>query len=235
MVATPAEAAAYRRAQQDVVTLARAALAQWWRDLDVPDAVAASRALQGFVPELVAAYGDVAATVAADWYESLRGEAGAPGAYRAVLAEPVPVARAQAVARWSADPLFSAEPDGQHALRLLSGAVQRLVQQSGRATLLRNGDADPARPRWARAPHGKTCAFCLMLASRGAVYLTAESAGQFNQWHNDCDCQPEPVWPGQEPSYDADELYAQYLAARAEAGGETKAILAQLREDLGTN
>jgi len=78
-VVTPAEAVAYRDAQRDVVALARAALADWWRGLDVSDAKSAVSALESFVPDLVAAYGDVAATVAADWYDVLRGQAGCPG------------------------------------------------------------------------------------------------------------------------------------------------------------
>src|SRR5690606_3438951 len=195
-MATPAEVAAYRRSQQNVVTLARAALVEWWRDLDVSDAQAGVAALETFVPELVAAYGDVAAVVAADWSESLRDQARVPGAYRAVLADTAPAGQAQAVARWAAGPLFSAEPDSGHALRLLSGAVQRLVQRAGRDTMLRNGDRDPSRPRWARVPHGKTCAFCIMLASRGAVYLSAEAGGTWTRWHHDCDWPPQPARPG---------------------------------------
>lgn len=236
-MATAAEAAAYRQAQRDVVTLARADLVAWWRTLDVSDARAATAALQAFVPDLVAAYGDTAATVAADYFDQLRAEAATGGrAYRAVVAQPVPVGQAQASARWAAGPLFGAQPDSGQALRLLAGAVQRLVQQAGRDTLARNIARDPSRPRWARVPGGLTpCAFCRMVASRGAVYLSAESAGMNNRWHDDCTCQPVAVWQGQELPYDADALYEQYLAARAEAGGSTKAILSQLRQDLGTN
>lgn len=43
--------------------------------------------------------------------------------------------------------------------------------------------------RYARVPQGvETCDFCLMLASRGFVYLTAESAAGWNHTHRDCDC-----------------------------------------------
>lgn len=236
-MATPAEAAAFRRSQLDVVTLARADLVVWWRTLDVSDAQAATAALQAFLPDLVAVYGDTAAAVAADYFDQLRAEAATGGrAYRAVVAEPVPVGQAQAVARWGAGPLFRTQSDPNQSLRLLSGAVQRLVLQAGRDTVARNILRDPARPRWARVPGGRTpCAFCRMVSSRGAVFLTAQSAGQDNQWHDGCTCQPVPVWQGQELPYDADTLHQQYLTARAEAGGRTKAILAQLRQDLGTN
>lgn len=43
--------------------------------------------------------------------------------------------------------------------------------------------------RYARVPQGEeTCDFCLMLASRGFVYLTAESAEGWNHTHRNCDC-----------------------------------------------
>lgn len=48
--------------------------------------------------------------------------------------------------------------------------------------------------RWQRIPQGiETCDFCLMLASRGAVYLTEESAHGHSEYdpnhvHRGCDC-----------------------------------------------
>ena len=59
-----------------------------------------------------------------------------------------------------------------------------------------------------------------MLASRGWVYLDAQSAGTARQWHGDCDCQIVPAWGGggkkipKIAGYDPDALYAQYEAAR---------------------
>ena len=140
------------------------------------------------------------------------------------------------MARWAAGPLFG-RGDSAKALSLTAGAVQRLVQQGGRDTLHRNVREDPSEPRWARAPQGaETCAWCRMLASRGAVYLSRESAGgDDNNWHNDCDCQPVPVWRGQDLPYDADGFLQQYVDARAKAGGDPKAITAQMRDDLGVN
>ncbi|MEU4772958.1 hypothetical protein [Micromonospora sp. NPDC023644] len=235
-MATPAEVAAYRSSQQDVVALARRELAAWWAMLDVSDPRAVVAALEAFLVELVAAYGDLAMTVAADWYDQQREQAQAPGAFRATLPEALPDEQVRAVARWAVGPLFGAT-DSAKALGLASGAVQRLVQQGGRNTLYRNVRRDPSEPRWARVPQGAdTCAWCRMLASRGAVYLSRESAGgDDNHWHNECDCQPVPVWRGQREPYDVDALLQQYNAARSKAGGDPKAITAQMREDLGVN
>ena len=47
--------------------------------------------------------------------------------------------------------------------------------------------------RFARVPTGlETCTFCLMLASRGAVYHTRKTAGEFRHFHRNCDCKVVP-------------------------------------------
>ena len=46
---------------------------------------------------------------------------------------------------------------------------------------------------FARVPTGtETCAFCLMLASRGAVYHTRKTAGEWRHFHRGCDCKVVP-------------------------------------------
>ena len=46
---------------------------------------------------------------------------------------------------------------------------------------------------FARVPTGfETCTFCLMLASRGAVYHSRKSAGEFRHFHRNCDCKVVP-------------------------------------------
>ena len=47
--------------------------------------------------------------------------------------------------------------------------------------------------KFARVPMGAVnCDFCIMLASRGFDYLTEESAGEFDQYHPNCDCRIIP-------------------------------------------
>lgn len=77
---------------------------------------------------------------------------------------------------------------------------------------------DRTRPvAWARGLTGaENCAFCVMLASRGAVYKTAETASRSwegTKYHRHCDCVAIPVftskdWPGKEQ---ADAAYAFWL------------------------
>ena len=95
---------------------------------------------------------------------------------------------------------------------------------AGRCTQY-NARSDPygGETRFARVPTGdETCDFCIMLASRGPVYHTEETAGAFDHYHAHCDCRIVPFWGTYElgPSrrgsimsiegYDPDALYEQY-------------------------
>ena len=68
---------------------------------------------------------------------------------------------------------------------------------------------------FARVPSGATtCPFCLMLASRGFVYLSKESAGELDQFHRHCDCRIVPGYPGMElEGYDPDYYYDLWKAS----------------------
>lgn len=98
---------------------------------------------------------------------------------------------------------------------------------SGRCMVYNSG-MDPSEPRFARIPQGETtCDFCIMLASRGPVYHTAETAGALTKYHPHCDCLIMPVWGSyavktkaggtirrggtQYEGYDPDAYFDQYL------------------------
>lgn len=237
-MATPADVAAIRAAQRDVVALALAELVRWWQELIVSlsgDAPVAE--METFTGDLVATYGDAAALTAADWYDELREAADVPRRFRARMAEPAPQEQAAAVVRWAIGPLFGSRPEPARALKHLSGGVERLVLQPARQTIADSVEQDPADARWARVPgRADPCAFCRMLASRGAAYHSEETAGGLsNSFHGGCGCVPTPVWPGEREPYDVDALLQEYNAARAKAGGDPKAIAARMREDLGIN
>ena len=69
--------------------------------------------------------------------------------------------------------------------------------------------------RYARVPQGPTCSFCIMLASRGFVYASRESAGQLGQYHDDCNCRIVAGMPGTEvEGYDPEGMYDRYLQCR---------------------
>lgn len=217
-MATRGEVEFLRSANRGVVVLATRDLQAFWSALNTDRPEVARDALLRFVPVLVERYGEAAAAVAADWYDDLRAAAGARGAYRARIADADPVASTKAT-RYAAGHLFTGAPNG--TLDYLMVAISKLVLQPSRDTLVRAAGGDPGRPRWARVPSGaETCAFCLVMASRGFVYRTAESAGDRNRWHGKCDCQIVPDW-SDDPrldGYDPDALYAKYQEATAQAG-----------------
>ena len=93
------------------------------------------------------------------------------------------------------------------------------VLRSLNETVIQNAGRDKKKGvHFARVPTGaETCTFCLMLASRGAVYHTRKTAGEFRHLHRRCDCK---VVPGFDPDPDAElvegvkpkELYEQWRA-----------------------
>ena len=58
--------------------------------------------------------------------------------------------------------------------RLAKDVINETARLTGRFT----AQNDPTRPKYARVPQGKTCAFCAMLASRGFVYASEDTAGK---------------------------------------------------------
>ena len=219
------------RGTDALVSQARADIAAFFYGWDVTDPADMRDALLEIVPSLVREYGDLAGTAAAEWYEELRtGAVG--GSYNAVLADGVPDAAVEGSVRGAAGELFG--DNASRVLELLNGAVQRHIMQVARETVRRNVGQDRSRPRFARVPTGReTCAFCLLLASRGWVYHTAETAGSQENWHDFCDCMVVPEWQSGEiyiEGYDPDAMHARYLEARQIAGsGNTDEVLKALR------
>ena len=129
------------------------------------------------------------------------------------------------------------------AIRFLSMLVGNNVKIIAWKTVSSNGEADKRSKLFARVPRGATtCAFCMMLASRGFVYYTANTAGALMQYHHHCDCAIVPAF-NRSPDiagYDHQKLYDKYLRARDKAGTkkelhfdspeDTKLILKEMRK-----
>jgi len=225
-----------RSATGRLVELIRADMARLFRSLDLSRPEVARDALLEVVPTLVREYGELAAVVAAEWYEEVRA-AQVGGAYVARMGDVIPDAAMVSSVRFAAGHLFKGNPE--QALKVLSGSLQRHVLYSSRGTVARNAEHDPARPRFARVPSGPTtCAWCDMMSSRGFVYFTERSAGNLGRgvgddFHDDCDCQIVAEFDREQhhiEGYDPDAMYDRYLAAREASGsGDPKDIAAALR------
>ena len=182
-------------------------------NFDRPEAVQA--ALFEFVPALVSEYGDVAASVAADWYDELRASEGVPGSFRASLAPSVPAGQVSdrlGYATRASGPLWLG--DSSTLTAFLSMMANEYALQPGRDTVMQAAHKDKAA--YARVPEPNACKFCLMLASRGFVY-SKDTVGDSKKFHGKCRCNAMPVWDETrarvEFGYDPDALYTQYRAA----------------------
>lgn len=100
------------------------------------------------------------------------------------------------------------------------------------------------KPRYARVPGMSTsyvdgCPFCKLLASRGFVYHTAESAGEDDHYHPDCQCMVIPSFAETDiAGYDPNRYYdewmnreARIVQKEAERTGRDATEIAQERND----
>lgn len=166
---------------------------------------------------------ELSARVSADYYDGLRERmVGRPlGAY--VESGRNPEATDGAV-RAFVQKLVDGEPP-KTFIDLCADRLRYEAKRAAGTCIEYNARRDELRPRYARVPAGgETCDFCIMLASRGPVYRSAESAGMLDHWHANCRCSVVPMWntyyvgPSRRASmsmtiegYDPDALYDQYL------------------------
>lgn len=223
----------YRLANSQLSQMVRAELEAFFLSLDLTRPELVRDALLEFVPILTDQYGAVAASLAADWYEELRGASGAVGRFTAVTAASVPAGAVEAKVRYLAGHLWTPEP--AEMLGGLLTAADKYVKAPGRETVAANAKREGVR--WARVPTGdKTCSFCLVLASRDAVFLTRESA-KFDKsgekYHGDCDCQPVRIAKASDypTDYLPDDYYNMYDAAAKDNSPEVRAFVASLDPD----
>lgn len=171
---------------------------------------AAKLIMEGFVQ----GYDDVAAEFAAQWYDRRAEQVGAM-LEQAVTMTTYGPDSVDAVARYQAKKLAKG---GDAAFAKACGEFARDdAFRSLNETIIANVGRDKDKGvRFARVPTGfETCTFCLMLASRGAVYHTLKTAGEFKHFHRRCDCKIVPGF-GYDPDAELvegvrpEELYELY-------------------------
>ena len=158
-----------RSALVDLNSLMVGDLAALWRAMDGQDVEFLREALQAELPGVVDPYLAASGDITATWYESQAPEL----AYVARPAALVDEGQLQATARWAAGTVLTRTP--VTPLDLLAGAMQRALFNESRETIVQNSAAEPGA-RWARHASANACEFCKMVATRGGVYYSEESA-----------------------------------------------------------
>ena len=153
---------------------------------------AAKLIMEGFVQ----AYDDKAAVFASQWYD-YRAEQGGARLKQAVTMTVYEPGSVDDVARYQARKLAK---EGDAAFARACGEFARNdAFRSLNETIIANvGRRDRDRgAMFVRVPTGtETCTFCLMLASRGAVYHSRKTAGEWRHFHRGCDCKVVPSFEG---------------------------------------
>ena len=152
---------------------------------------AAKLIMEGFVQ----AYDDKAAEFASQWYD-YRAEQGGARLKQAVTMTVYEPGSVDDVARYQAKKLAKG---GDAAFARACGEFARNdAFRSLNETIIANVGRDRDKgAMFARVPTGfETCTFCLMLASRGAVYHTRKTAGEWRRFHRGCDCKVVPSFEG---------------------------------------
>lgn len=179
-------------------------------------------ALADYAHALVVKYGEGSAELACQMYDAMAKAAGAavPPAAPAEPAGYGEVARMVEATR--------------HSPPLLRGGVSRLVKRAGADTTLKNAQRDGAEFAW--VPHGDTCPFCLMLASRGwrrAGKKTLQG-GHAQHIHANCDCEYAVRFDGRATvaGYDPEKYLAVYNDADGDINAMRRAQYAQNQDKI---
>lgn len=129
---------------------------------------------------LVTKYGEASSALACEMYEAIAEVEGVNIPY----AEPAETGTIEETAR-AVNGALKTSMDG----RLLPSVCDRLVKQAAADTMLKNARRDGAQ--WAWVPSGDSCAFCMVLASRGWQDAGRSQLrdGHARHIHANCDCQ----------------------------------------------
>ena len=163
----------------------------------------------------------MAGALAVGFYRTERGLAGALGEYEP-LVPGVPPEKIVASLKWATKDLWIPEREDppKLATRLktaevkAAGVAQKAVADISRDVIRDAVLLDQEARGWARFANAKSCHFCALMAIRGPVYESEDTAGRdansrfagggLYKFHDHCDCTVAPVFSGQDwepPNY----------------------------------
>lgn len=187
-------------AQIGLTAVIGAGLTQAITRIDIADVSGSMPEFFALVKALVHRYGQASATLAARYYITRRTAAGLPPIHVKPASLP-PLPQVDATLGWATTPLRETG-DLATTESNVKGAVDRLVLDVGRRTLTDAVQSDRKARGWARLTKPDACSFCRLMATRGAVYKTEETAGRGKpfigegefKFHDHCACGIEPVF-----------------------------------------
>lgn len=123
--------------------------------------------LKQALPEIVTPHAEAAAHITAQWYDELNPSS----TFEATPVVDLAPERFNKTADWALYAPGDAKPEER-----LAGSTKRMVSDASRDTVLSNVREEGVL--WARYASANACAFCRMVATRGAVYRTELSASR---------------------------------------------------------
>lgn len=205
---SPADVAAFQSLLQKLGVAATTAVAAVWRNTSNAEQV------KDAFPVTIDPYVAASGTLTAQWYYEL-----SPDSDFATEVAPAPPQEAfQKSAGWA---FSQAEP--LEALKLIT---ERHIFGASRDTVVLNATREGIK--YARYASANACAWCRVLATRDAVYSTAENA---IKGHDGCHCMAVPVRKGDSwtpPDYVA-AWTQEYNDARGAVGGNLDDIVNHMR------
>ena len=195
----------YAKQVQGISQQAKKEFLEAIKQIDFDDWSRAAKELRELILRLVDYYGLASAELGAQWYEYCRQMNYSRG-YTAIVGQPSRYG-VKSDCNVVIDKLFDGEISIEEMIGQLSGVVVDQVQKQARDSILgnlneellearRSGDNEFAdQIGYARVPVGDTCAFCIMLASRGFVYTSEKTATQTkwgSKYHPNCNCVAVP-------------------------------------------
>ena len=183
----------YLKARRAIATNLKRAVKKPLEDIDMTDVAAGRDATIALLNRHLVDATNASATLASELYNLVRERA---------IGEPTDVDVYSGYNPEALDGAIRAiaqkEVNGNHTA-YINECMNRCdyeVQKAAGECIYHNGYKDNQRVRFMRVPRGsETCPFCVMLASRGAVYYSRDTAGaRRGHYHSNCDCEILPVF-----------------------------------------
>lgn len=215
--------AAQQRSQSSLVSMLEGPIESAWSLINSDD----PSSMTDYINSVLAVtkkFGLVSANQAAKFYEAVRKAEGFPAQFTASFGDLATLDKVDSSVRWATKDLWTPEPPIEEIKKRVQAVSSKNVLDTGRSTVLKNAHRDRRSRGWAREVEAGACSFCAMLATRGAVYKSEDSA-KFEA-HDHCHCIAVPTFGQYEPTAQVREWQQLYKESTRGARGSKNAIAA---------